>query len=125
MEVHFSQRLILGEWSWSLHRATENDATVAVYKSQKPDQKKQRNSKKHSASERHGKDRGDKMGAASSAADVFPHLRQKRLVWGGFLRIPAFLLNSGWRFITAQQFGWWLRGGEGKPKDEGKEVEKQ
>lgn len=32
MEVHFSQRLILGEWSWSLHRATENVATVPVYK---------------------------------------------------------------------------------------------
>lgn len=35
MEVHFSQRLILGEWSWSLHRATEKDATVAVSKSEK------------------------------------------------------------------------------------------
>lgn len=34
MEVHFSQRLILGEWSWSLHRATEKVATVPVYKSQ-------------------------------------------------------------------------------------------
>lgn len=33
MEAHFSQRLILGEWSWSLHRAIENDATVAGYKS--------------------------------------------------------------------------------------------
>lgn len=33
MEVHFSQRLILGEWSWSLHRATEKVATVAVYTS--------------------------------------------------------------------------------------------
>lgn len=33
MEVHFSQQLILGEWSWSLHRATENDATVALYES--------------------------------------------------------------------------------------------
>lgn len=32
MEVHFSQRLILGEWSWSLHRATENVATVPVKK---------------------------------------------------------------------------------------------
>lgn len=32
MEVHFSQRLILGEWSWSLHRATENVATVPVCK---------------------------------------------------------------------------------------------
>lgn len=39
MEVHFSQRLILGEWSWSLHRATENDATVAVYKSRKKGKK--------------------------------------------------------------------------------------
>lgn len=33
MEVHFSQRLILGEWSWSLHRATEKVATFLVYKS--------------------------------------------------------------------------------------------
>lgn len=33
MEVHFSQRLILGEWSWSLHRATEKVATVPVYES--------------------------------------------------------------------------------------------
>lgn len=33
MEVHFSQRLILGEWSWSLHRATEKVATFLSYKS--------------------------------------------------------------------------------------------
>lgn len=33
MEVHFSQRLILGEWSWSLYHATEKVATFPVYKS--------------------------------------------------------------------------------------------
>jgi len=32
MEVHFSQRLIFGEWSWSLHRATEKPAMVTIYK---------------------------------------------------------------------------------------------
>lgn len=58
----------------------------------------------------------NKTEAASSAADVFPHLRQKGFVWQGFLHIPVLLLNSGWRFITAQQFGWWLKGGEGKPR---------
>lgn len=35
IEVHFNQRLILGEWSWSLHRATENVATVPVCKTKK------------------------------------------------------------------------------------------
>lgn len=40
MEVHFSQRLILGEWSWSLHRATENVATVPVYKDKKMEENK-------------------------------------------------------------------------------------
>lgn len=35
MEVHFSQRLILGEWSWSLHRAIEKVATVPVFKREK------------------------------------------------------------------------------------------
>lgn len=44
-------------------------------------------------------------GRASSAADVSPHLRQKQFVWRGCLRIPALLLNSGWRFIAAQQLG--------------------
>lgn len=40
MEVHFSQRLILGEWSWSLHRATENVATVPVKKCKNGGKKK-------------------------------------------------------------------------------------
>lgn len=62
----------------------------------------------------------DKTEAASSAADVFPHLRQKWFVWQGFLHIPVLLLNSGWTFITAQQFGWWLKGGEGKLRIKGK-----
>jgi len=39
MEVHFSQRLILGEWSWSLHRATEKVATVAVNESKNREKK--------------------------------------------------------------------------------------
>lgn len=39
MEVHFSQRLILGEWSWSLHRATEKVATVPVYESKNGEKK--------------------------------------------------------------------------------------
>lgn len=62
----------------------------------------------------------DKTEAASSAADVFPHLRQKWFVWQGFLHIPVWLLNSGWMLITAQQFGWWLKGGEGKLRIKGK-----
>lgn len=117
MEVHFSQRLILGEWSWSLHRATENDATVAVYKSKN---QKKNYYKEHSTSECYKKGQDDKTEGASSAADVFPHLRQKQFVWQGFLRIPVLLLNSGWRFITAQQFGWWMKGGEGKLRIKGK-----
>lgn len=116
MEVHFSQRLILGEWSWSLHRATEKDATVALYKSK--NLAKIRKALNRWARQKIGRD--DKTEAASSAADVCPHLREKWLVWRGFLHIPVLLLNSGWRFITAQQFGWWLKGGEGKLRIKGK-----
>ena len=42
VEVHFSQRLIFGEWSWSLHRATEKVASVPVYKSRNEEQYKKK-----------------------------------------------------------------------------------
>lgn len=84
---------------------------------QKPDKN---NGKGHSTSECYKNGQDDKTEGASSAADVFPHFRQKPLAWQGFLRIPLLLLNSGWRFITAQQFGWWREGGEGKLRIKGK-----
>lgn len=54
MEVHFSQRLILGEWSWSLYRAIEKVATFPVYKSTNREKKAYKNPlslSEHSTSE--------------------------------------------------------------------------
>ncbi len=127
MEVHFSQRLIFGEWNWSLHRATEKVATVPVYKS--TNEEKQNKTKfiknplslsVHSASEcqthRMRRQKSDSLFCnedplvKSSTSDVSPHWWQKR---SDFLRIPVLLIVSACKFITAQQFGWWLKGGEG------------
>lgn len=74
----------------------------------------------HSTSERYKNGQDDKTEGAASAADVFPHLRQEQFLWQRFLHIPVLLLYSGWRFITAQQFGWWMTGGEGKLRIKGK-----
>lgn len=43
----------------------------------------------------------------------FPHLRLRKSIWQDFLSIPVLLMDSVCKFITAQQFGWWLKGGEG------------
>lgn len=117
MEVHFSQRLILGEWSWSLHRATEKDATVPVYKS-----KKRRKTKRiknplsfsvHSTSECNKNGREDERATVYTAVEVllwkaqpleFPSLEAEKFIWQDFLSIPVLLMASACKFITAQQF---------------------
>lgn len=38
----------------------------------------------------------------------------EKFIWPDFLSIPVLLKDSACKFITAQQFGWWLKGGEGK-----------
>lgn len=72
MEVHFSQRLILGEWSWSLHRATEKVATVPVYKSKNGEKvyKNPLSVSVHSTSECQKKGQEDKRVAVYSAVKV-------------------------------------------------------
>lgn len=89
MEVHFSQRLILGEWSWSLHRATEKVATVPVYKSQNGEKvyKNPLSVSVHSTSEclkkRARRQKGDSLFCSEgpliegSTSGVSPHLKQR------------------------------------------------
>ncbi len=127
IEVHFSQRLILGEWSWSLHRATEKVATVPVYESKNEGKTKCIKNfpprlSVHSASECNKNGWEDKRVTVCSAVEVllwkaqpleFPSLKAEKFIWQDFLSIPVLLMGSACRAITAQQCAWWLKGGEG------------
>lgn len=56
----------------------------------------------------------------------FSLLEEKKFIWQDFLSIPVLLTGSACKFITAQQFSWWFKGGKGGVKEEeGMEVEKQ
>lgn len=56
----------------------------------------------------------------------FPSFEAEKFSWQDFLCIPVLLNSSACKFITAQQFGRGLEGGEGGiRKKEGMEVEKQ
>lgn len=92
MEVHFSQRLILGECSWSLHRATENDATVPVHTNKSPQCTQPVSTKT---------DEETKADSLHGNAGPQPLAGGSR----GFLHIPVWLTASGCRFIAAQQSG--------------------
>lgn len=37
-------------------------------------------------------------------------------MWKDFRSVPVLLVGSACKFITAQQFGLWLKGGEGRLK---------
>lgn len=119
MEVHFSQRLILGEWSWSLHRATEKDATVAVYKS------KNLAKIKHSTSERDKnwtgrQNRGDFFGSR-----CFSSLKTEMVRVAGFSAHSCVALEL-WLVVHHCTAVWLMaEGRRRKTKDKGKEVEKQ
>ena len=43
----------------------------------------------------------------------FPSLEAEKFIWQDFGSIPVLLTGSARKFITAQQFGRWLKGGEG------------
>lgn len=111
MEVHFSQRLILGEWSWSLHRATEKVATVPVYKS--------KNGGKTKCIKKIPSVSWCTQPVSATKMDEKTKEWQSILQWRssyGRLNLwsfPHLRQRSACRVITAQQCAWWLKGGEG------------
>lgn len=111
MEVHFSQRLILGEWSWSLHRATEKDATIPVKKSKKIKKnsvyKNLLSLTVHSTSKCHKKVKKTNSWTVYSAEEFwsFPLLLAEEVLLAGFFKYSSVVLVLCLKFITAQQFG--------------------